>query len=77
MAKRLSLVSVKTGLELSWAELDGDEITYSPTDMGVFEGVIRNRMREHNENPKQAFAGVARDGWSNAYLMVAGVKGTT
>jgi hypothetical protein len=69
--ERLRIVDARDKVELTWAELDGDRVTYAPTDRsGVAESVVTNHMRDRGVELPTAFAELQRDGWSNGYLMV-------
>lgn len=70
MAEVLRIVDVETQREVSRATLAGDgTITYEGGESA--EGAIRQRARVDNTSEAEAFAVLARDGWSNGYLMVA------
>lgn len=70
MAGALRIVDVETQREVSRATLaDDGTITYDGGESA--EGVIRQRARLDGSTPAEAYAVLARDGWSNGYLMVA------
>jgi hypothetical protein len=64
------VVSVRTGAEVSRAELaDDGTITYTGGESA--QAAVRNAMRERRLPEAQAISLLAREGWSNGYLMVA------
>lgn len=70
MATVLRIVDVETQNEVSRATLaDDGSISYSGGESA--EGVIKQRARVDNITPVEALEVLARDGWSNGYLMVA------
>lgn len=68
---RLSFVSVREREETTWAELSGGEVTYAPHDFGIAQAVIEQHQAETGDSLAETFAALRRDGWSNAYVMVA------
>lgn len=63
------IVSVRTGTEVSRAESDDEgRVTYYGGDAAAY--AVRSWRREHGGTEAQAVTGLARDGWSNGYLMV-------
>ena len=70
MATRIRIVDVQDGQEVTWAELDGGQVTYAPTGQDIAEAVVRNRMNDFGVDLETAFAQLQQDGWSNGYLMV-------
>lgn len=70
MANVLRIVDVETLREVSRATLaDDGTISYSGGESA--EGVIKQRARVDSVTPAEALEALARDGWSNGYLMVA------
>ncbi|MFF0864170.1 hypothetical protein ACFYUV_20595 [Nonomuraea sp. NPDC003560] len=65
----MRIVSVRTGAEVSRAEIaDDGTITYSGGESA--QAAVRNRMRERGIDEAAAVSELARDGWSNGYLKV-------
>lgn len=65
----IRIVSVRSGTEVSRAESDDNGVvTYSGGDSAA--AAVRSWMRDNGGSEAAAVEGLARDGWSNGYLMV-------
>lgn len=65
----IRIVSVRSGVVVSRAELaDDGTVTYSGGDSAA--AAVRDWMRTEGGSEADAVRGLARDGWSNGYLMV-------
>lgn len=69
MADTISIVSVRTGREVSRAEVRGDTVTYSGGETA--RAAVRRWQAAHpGRSEADAVRTLARDGWSNGYLMI-------
>jgi hypothetical protein len=70
MATVLRVVDVETQDEVARATLDdAGQVSYSGG--GSAKGIVEQRARVDGTSPAAALRVLARDGWSNGYLMVA------
>lgn len=67
----LRFVTVSDGSLLARALLDDDTVTYEGGSPDIAEGAVRRyRIRNRGASEADAVRALARDGWSNGYVMV-------
>lgn len=69
MTNSLRIVDVKTGQEVSRAEVQSNgTVTYTGGDSA--RSVVENYVRDNGSSAAEAVAALNLAGWSNGYLMV-------
>ncbi|MGW4663189.1 hypothetical protein [Streptosporangium sandarakinum] len=65
----IRIISVRTGTEVSRAVLaDDGTVSYGGGESAAY--AVRSWIRQHGGTEADAVHGLAREGWSNGYLMV-------